>query len=177
MTKQQLTDDTTANVRTLATIYYTADILTPDGTDTNCYGDPCEAGQGYELAFGWIDLDRDSFTVQDEKTDVRPDTILSDDARFDDGYTLDELIVMDLEDRLGVLDSYDGGTAYAADAILNTKTGESVSSAGHVTRGKVHTFISSRFTLTTTCEKCGLLPLDGDDYNTVCNPTDRELAT
>ena len=33
-----------------------------------------------------------------------------------------------------------------------------------------HEFMQSRFTNTTTCGECGLLPLDDEDYYSECNP-------
>lgn len=36
-------------------IKFTADVITPDGSDTNVYGEPCEPGQGDTLTQGWYD--------------------------------------------------------------------------------------------------------------------------
>jgi len=117
----------------LATIYYTADIVTYDGSDTNAYGEPCEPGYGYAVESGWIDPDYDGFTVFEEKSSVRPDTILDDDPRFDDGMDLDTIIEYVITERLGVLDSFDGSSAYAADSYMGND-GDTVTMAAHVTR-------------------------------------------
>lgn len=119
-------------ITTLATIYYTADIFTPDDSDTNVYGEPCEPGYGQTMESGWYDESWDAWSVFDTRDEVRPDTIEFDDDRFEDGWTLDDLIEQDITYRLGVLDSFDGGTAYAADARENYTTGVRVMLAAHV---------------------------------------------
>ena len=61
--------------------YMTADILTPDDTDTNCYGEPTEPGHGQTLESGWIDPSWSRWTVYQEQEDVRPIAVyLSDDG-------------------------------------------------------------------------------------------------
>lgn len=116
----------------IATIYYTADIITPDDTDTDTYGDECEPGDGLAIESGWYDADYSAWEVFEDQVDVRPDLIVSD--ALEDGATLDELIIETITSRLGVLDSFDGESAYAADAQENYKTGASVMLAAHVTR-------------------------------------------
>ncbi len=117
---------------TLATIYYTADLFTPDDSDTNVYGEPCEAGYGETMESGWYDPAFDTWTVFEEKDSVRPDTIEDDDDRFEDGWTLEDLISMDIGDRLGAIDNHDGYSWYASDPVMNYTTGERVMIAAHV---------------------------------------------
>ncbi len=117
---------------TLAVIYYTGDIFTPDDMNANVYGEPCEDGYGETVESGWWDPDFSTFVVFGEKSDVQPDTIESDDCRFDDGMTLDEMIESDIGDRLGAIDSFDGVTAYAADPVTDYGSGKRLSLAAHV---------------------------------------------
>ena len=124
------------NMTTLATIYYTADVFTPDDTDTNVYGEACEQGYGEAMESGWYDEAWDAWGVFETRDEVRPDTIESDDDRFNDEFTLDDLIEQDITARLGALDSFDGATAYAADSQQNYQTGVRVMVAAHV---EVHT--------------------------------------
>ena len=118
---------------TLATIYYTADIFTPDDSDTNVYGEPTEPGYGQTMESGWYDAAWDQWGVFETRDEVRPATIESDDERFDDGYTLDEIVVQVIESHIGAIDSFDGDTAYASDNRINYTTGVQVRIAAHVT--------------------------------------------
>ena len=52
--------------------YMTGDILTPDDTDTNCYGEPTETGHGQTLESGWLDPSWSRWTVWERQEDVRP---------------------------------------------------------------------------------------------------------
>ena len=129
------TPDMTAKVddmTTLATIYYTADIFTPDDSDTNVYGEPTEPGHGETMESGWYDAAWDSFGVFPSRDDVRPDTIEADDDRFSDGFTLDEIIAEGVSDAIGAVDSFDGVTAYASDPLQSYTTGVNVMLAAHV---------------------------------------------
>lgn len=117
---------------TLATIYYTADLFTPNDSDTNVYGEPCEAGYGESIESGWHDPDWSTWTVFLTKDQVRPDTIESNDDRFEGGWSLNDLIEQDIEARLGSIDSFDGMTAYASDPKINYTTGVRVMLAAHV---------------------------------------------
>lgn len=118
--------------RTLAIIYYTADVFTPDDSDTNVYGEATEPGYGMTMISGWWDAAWSLFDVFPDKDDVRPDTIEDDDERLTEGWTLDDLIIQDVTARLGSLDSFEDGTAYAADPIENYKTGVHTMVAAHV---------------------------------------------
>lgn len=119
---------------TLATIYYTADILAPDETDTNVYGEPCEPGFGQSMESGWWNPDYDLWSVREKQSDVTPDVIDSKDARLDDELlTLSELVETVIEERIGSIDSFDDDSAYAADSLDNYQTGVRVLRHAHVT--------------------------------------------
>lgn len=60
-------------------IFYTADVIRYDGSDTNCYGEGCEEGSGYELETGWFDPDWSADTVFDKRESVRPDVYTKDE--------------------------------------------------------------------------------------------------
>jgi len=55
-------------------VYYTATVTTLDGSDTNAYGEPCEPGQGYTVADGYVDPDWSVF---------EPEKITRERATFD----------------------------------------------------------------------------------------------
>lgn len=117
-------------------IYYTADLTTPDNTDENCYGEPCQPGYGYSLESGWLDPDWSIWEVQENREDVSPDEIGPDE--IEEAGSLKKAIEEAITSRLGTLDSWDGISAYAADDVQNYKTGERVMMAAHVytNRGK-----------------------------------------
>lgn len=54
-------------------IFYTADLITPDGSDTTSDGDGCEPGMGYTCESGWWSPDWSTWTVHDSQESVRPD--------------------------------------------------------------------------------------------------------
>jgi hypothetical protein len=61
--------------RGLYGLYWSATTITPDGSDTNAYGEACEPGRGYTEQSGWWDPDGDFWRVheRDRRDDVRPD--------------------------------------------------------------------------------------------------------
>jgi hypothetical protein len=108
-------------------VYYTGDLVTPDGSDTWVYGDPCEPGAGAALESGWLDPDWTRWEVYQERDHVRPD-VMPDDY---DG-TPAQWLAETVGDRLGAIDSMDGtGTFYAADSDQNYTTGQELSMAAH----------------------------------------------
>jgi hypothetical protein len=116
-------------------VFYTADIVTPDGSDTGVYGDPCEPGHGATLESGWVDMDYDQWTVYDDSSDVRPDLV--------EGETLTELAESTADailSRIGVPESLDNhSTIYGADADQNHRTGQEAMRAAHLyLPGHVH---------------------------------------
>jgi len=54
-------------------VYYTADVIIPDGSDTGVYGDGCEPGTGAYMESGWIDPRWSRETVHENRDHVRPD--------------------------------------------------------------------------------------------------------
>lgn len=106
-------------------VYFTADIIRPDGSDTDCYGEPCETGTGYVLESGWIDPDYSRSTVYESRDDVRPDV-------FDDDDTAPAQWLADtVTNRVGCVDSVSGESFYGADASTDYRTGDSVSMCAH----------------------------------------------
>lgn len=53
-------------------VYYTADLVTPDGSDL-WNGEPCEPGTGAIVSNGWYDPDWCRTEVREERENVRPD--------------------------------------------------------------------------------------------------------
>lgn len=106
-------------------ILYTADVITPDGSDTGVYGDACEPGHGATLESGWISPDWSCTTVYDASSDVAAD------AWKPAGGAPVEWLTARLRDRLGSVEDFDGGSIYAADADSDFVTGVSSRLAAH----------------------------------------------
>jgi hypothetical protein len=99
-------------------IYYTATIITLDGSDTNAYCEPCEPGQGYSEQSGHWDPDRSYWRVHDSRDDVRPDVYPNQSEQAPAQWLADQL-----GERLGNIDSYDHGhTFYAAHEAVHPGT-------------------------------------------------------
>lgn len=117
-------------------IRYTATLFTPDDSDTNVYGEPCESGFGENMVSGWVRNPSDPFDVDtDEGIDpanVDPVRLDIDDVADQFGGNVDKAIRSELGDVLGAVDSFDGSTAYASDPIIDYRTGRRVMLAGHV---------------------------------------------
>jgi hypothetical protein len=91
-------------------LYFSATIITLDGSDTNAYGEACEPGQGYREHSGHWDPDRAYWRVHEHRADVRPDVYPPQC-----GQTPAQWLAARLRERLGSIDSYDHGrTFYAA---------------------------------------------------------------
>lgn len=91
-------------------LYYSATIITLDGSDTNAYGEPCEPGQGYTERSGFWDPDHGYWRVHDSRDAVRPDTYPPPCGQSPARWLADRL-----SDRLGHVNSFDHGrTFYAA---------------------------------------------------------------
>jgi hypothetical protein len=60
---------------TMRRVYYTGDLITPDDTDTDVYGEATEEGHGATLESGWISPDWSSYVVHENRGDVAPDTV------------------------------------------------------------------------------------------------------
>jgi hypothetical protein len=95
-------------------IFYTGDLIVPNGSDVSIYGEGCEEGYGADLTSGWVDPDWSLGEVRELREDVRPDVWCADDG------PMIEWIVERLDNRLnGVqvedVGSMSRGTFYAAD--------------------------------------------------------------
>jgi hypothetical protein len=107
-------------------IYYTADLITPDASDTGVYGDPCDEGCGETYENGWIDPDWSQWTIYEDRDGVRPDV-----WEEDDGDAV-EWLAGQLSSRLGAIQECSDTTAYAADAYVHPYEGKSVRMAAHI---------------------------------------------
>ncbi|GIH16124.1 hypothetical protein [Rugosimonospora africana] len=84
-------------------VYYTATIITFDGSDTNAYGEGCEAGRGYREESGWWDPTHHYWKVHPQRSAVTPEVC-------PDGADPASWLADRLATRLGSLDGYDGRT-------------------------------------------------------------------
>jgi hypothetical protein len=91
-------------------LYYTATIITLDGSDTNAYGEACEPGHGYTEQHGWWNPDQDHWSVHPDRGQAQPD-IYSPSS----GAAPAHWLASQLSDRLGPIDHFDGErTFYSA---------------------------------------------------------------
>jgi hypothetical protein len=99
-----------SGVAPVPVVFYTASIITLDGSDTNAYGEPCEPGQGYTEQSGWWEPDRCYWQVRTHRTEVVPDSYPDTEHRSPAQWLADRLTA-----RLGTVGSYDHGhTFYGA---------------------------------------------------------------
>lgn len=112
----------------MISIHFTGDLIRYDGSDTDCYGEATETGDGYTLQSGWVDIDWSRFEVYAERDDVRPDTHTEQDG------PVIEWIADTLVNRLGVieLESSNGRTVYAAEDEQDYITGDRITYAAHI---------------------------------------------
>lgn len=114
-------------------IYFTGTLITPDDSDTNVYGEPCEPGYGESMADGWVDPDWSLWTVWETREDVRPHTIDSEDLEDpEDPEEFRRAILEGIGDVLGAIDYTDGHSFYAADELIDYRDGERMSLAAHL---------------------------------------------
>jgi hypothetical protein len=109
-------------------IYYTGDLMTPDGSDTDCYGDGCEPGSGFTLENGWVDPDWTLSEVRESHDDVCPD------AYDPENGPLIEWVTDTIISRIGLPEEgSERGTFYACDSeIISHYTGQEIRLAAHV---------------------------------------------
>ena len=88
-------------------LYFSATIITLDGSDTNCYGEPCEPGKGYTEQSGHWDPDRSYWRVHEQRADVTPDVYPAGGHRSPARWLADRLLA-----RLGTIASYEGGHSF-----------------------------------------------------------------
>ena len=94
-------------VAPIPVIYYTATIITLNGSDTNAYREACEPGNGYTEASGWWDPDRAYWRVYEHRDQVAPDAYPEDTRRGPAQWLADRLAA-----RLGAVESFNGGRTF-----------------------------------------------------------------
>lgn len=108
-------------------IFYTADIIRPDGSDTDVYGEQCGPGHGATMESGWLSPDWSIWDVVESRNDAEPDTYGNDDGPMIDW------VVSRLAHRVGLYANDNGnGTFYAADSDTDFRTGADCLIAAHV---------------------------------------------
>lgn len=109
-------------------VFYTADVITPDGSDTWVYGDPCEPGTGATLESGWWSPDWSRWEVYEEPEHVAPDVY---DPELRDESPA-EWLARVVGDRLGAVEDVSSDSSwYAADSQENYETGADLRPAAH----------------------------------------------
>jgi ribosomal protein S18 acetylase RimI-like enzyme len=88
-------------------LYFSATIITLDGTNTNAHGEGCEPGKGYTEQSGWWNPDRSYWRVHAERDDVTADVYPDGEDRGPARWLADRLVA-----RLGAVDSYDDGRTF-----------------------------------------------------------------
>jgi hypothetical protein len=54
-------------------LWYTAEKITYDGSDSDCYGEPCEPGTGFTMESGWVDMSWSISTLYPGAEGVAPE--------------------------------------------------------------------------------------------------------
>src|SRR4051812_5628798 len=94
---------------TLRALYFSATIITLDGTDTTADGERCEPGQGYNEQSGHWSPDQSYWTVQHHRSQVRPDRYPERGPRTPGQWLADRITA-----RLGTVETVEGRTFYGA---------------------------------------------------------------
>src|SRR5687767_3970221 len=89
------------------TIFYSATIITLDGSDTNAYGEACEPRAGYIEQSGWWDPDRAYWQVREHRDDVTPDVYPDVHRSSPDQWLADRVTA-----RLGSIASRESGRTF-----------------------------------------------------------------
>jgi len=97
-----MASDQVASDQATPALYWTATIITLDGSDTTAYGEPCEAGKGYVERSGWWSPDRSYWQVHDDRDHAAPDLYPDGDPRSPGRWLADQLLA-----RLSAVESYD----------------------------------------------------------------------
>jgi len=102
-------------VAPIPVVYFTATIVTLDGSDTTADGEACEPGHGYTEACGWWDPDRVYWRVREHRDQVTPDVYPQRAGRSPARWLADRLTA-----RLGDVESFDGGRTFygAREAVV-----------------------------------------------------------
>jgi hypothetical protein len=112
-------------------VNYTADLLTPDDTDTNCYGEECEPGHGETLTSGWWRPDWSYWSVDDDRPETPYDVYEPDEF---DPLDFDHVrwLAQRLRSRLNGISDMDGGDViYSADFDAHHYEGKNIRPAAH----------------------------------------------
>lgn len=88
-------------------LFFSATIITFDGSDTNAYGEGCEPGQGYTEQSGRWSPDQSYWTVHPDRRQVHPDTYPHDWPR-----TPGQWLAVRLTARLGTVEPFDDGRTF-----------------------------------------------------------------
>jgi hypothetical protein len=119
------------HVRSGYACYLTGDLVEPDGTDENCYGEPCEPGHGYELHSGWVDLEWSTWQVHEDRDNVRP-LVYEPDEYDDVDFNHVRWLAKQLGEQLTGTPHYDGGgTVYSDGAYEHPYDGRSITLTAH----------------------------------------------
>jgi hypothetical protein len=95
-------------------LYFSATIITMDGSDTNAYGEACEPGHGYTETAGWWNPDDEPWSVRRHRDHARPDRFPHPAATSPARWLADHLT-----QRLGPVDHFDGErTFYSAEELV-----------------------------------------------------------
>lgn len=114
-------------------IFYTADVIQPDGSDTWVYGDPCDEGMGATLVSGWVSASEAGNcdpSVYDDRSD--DSDWFADVWTAEDGPMVDWAVSTILR-RIGIVEeSNSAPTFYACEATDHPYSGVSASYAAHI---------------------------------------------
>lgn len=109
-------------------IFYTADLVLPDGSDTTADGDYCGEGQGYSVESGWWDPDWSYWQVHESRDYARPDEY---DAESE-GQPVAQWAAECLAKRLkGWPEGNGDGTYYSGESYAHPYEGKSICPAAH----------------------------------------------
>lgn len=97
-------------------LYFSATIITLDGSATTSDGEPCESGTGYTEQSGWWDSDRSYWRVHDQRANVRPDRYPAGGHRSPARWLADRLLA-----RLGAVASWEPTGTSTAPAKRSTQ--------------------------------------------------------
>lgn len=95
-----------------ARIYYSATVITLDGSDLNAAGEPCEPGKGYTERHGYIDPDWSVFEAEDITREQAACDRVPDDERDPARWVADKI-----RERIGLPEGDGGNHFYAADSV------------------------------------------------------------
>jgi hypothetical protein len=105
-------------------VRYTADVISPDGSDTDVYGEPTSPGDGYVLSSGWFAPDWSLYTVSDDPAYGQVDRWSTEEG---DPVTW---LRARLTEHLVTVDHAEVGTFYSA-ATHSNMAGETTTVAAH----------------------------------------------